>query len=131
MNPYNIDWSKVSVPKGLSRDLIIKRFESSIDDLINLKNEFERFFYGKRKKANRTLHTDDIFTAINLNIKMNSNNEIDVSNLTKLVDPTDKFLYADICNHVLSYFIYTKPATDKTLNEFKLLLVYFLCKAGF
>jgi hypothetical protein len=130
MNPYTIDWSKVCLPKRMTKELYIQRFESSLNDLVHFTREFEKFFYGKRKKANRGFHTNDLIREINETVKYSDKERFDLMGLMRIVDPTDKSLFIDVAHYTLSYF-YHKSATTKTLEEFKLMLLYFLWKLGF
>ena len=61
----DIDWSKVSIQGGQTRDDIIKQYEKAIDELRRMDSEFNRYFGNKMKKAGTQMLTHNIFREVN------------------------------------------------------------------
>lgn len=127
---HDIDWDQVSLEKGMTPEKVIQAYNETLKDLVHLDNEFNRFFSGKRKKAKIPMMTLSIFESVNLYVHYNPNDQIDVSRLLPFIASDDRKLFSDVCTFVYNYF-HEKPKTNRTLNQFRGMLVYYLCSVGF
>lgn len=126
----DIDWSKLTTPQGVTRETIERDYQNAAEDLKKINQEFERYFSNKRKKARVQMLTDNIFRAVNDNVFFHTNGMIDVQGLLKFVTNDDRNLFSDVCKFV--YQLYAdKPMNNWRLSQFKGLLTYYLCCAGF
>lgn len=127
-NPYDIDFSKVTLPAGITRNDVIQRYKSAVDDLEYLERHYKRYIGDKQ--APLQLMTDDLYGAIQTGVCYNEQDQIELKQLSKLVPKDSQKLYREVVN--LVYGIADgKPKTDLTLRKFKSLLCYYLCVAGF
>lgn len=127
-SPFDVDFSKVSLPTGATRELIEQRYKSSLDDLGYLNMEYANLI-GNRKASTRIMAID-LWNTIMTTVYYNDNDEIDTTILTKLVPNPDRDLYAAIVKMVYG-IVHEKPKTPATLTKFKTLLCYYLILAEF
>ena len=127
-SPYDIDFSKLSLPEGTTREDIIQRYKSEVDDLEHLEREYKRFI-GDRT-APLQLLTMDLYGSIQRCVHYDNEDKINLSLLSKLVPRESRSLYVAIVKMVFGV-VDGKPLSDVTLNKFKGLLCYYLCVAGF
>jgi hypothetical protein len=127
-NPFEINFDKVTLPAGTTRNDVIQRYKSAVDDLEYLDKHYKRYIGDTQ--APLQLMTEDLFGSIQIGVCYNDRDQIDVSRLSKLVPKESQKLYKEVVN--LVYGIADgKPKSDLTLRKFKSLLCYYLCIAGF
>lgn len=126
--PYDIDFSKLTIPTGTTRENVIKQYKDAIDELAYLDRHYKRYI-GSRQ-APLQLMSQDLYGSIQRCVFYNDRDQIDVSLLSKMVPRESRSLYVEIVK--LIYNISDgKPKSDVTLRKFKSLLCYYLCVAGF
>ena len=126
-----IDWSKVTLPKDVKRENVKRDYENAIEDLKLLSKEFDRYFAGKKMRQARVqMMTDNIFRAVNDNVTFRANGMLDVERLLQFIANDDRPLFADVCKFTYQFYA-DKPMNGWRLSQFKGLLTYFLCRAGF
>lgn len=126
-SPYDVDFSKVTLPEGVTRDILIQRYESTLDDLNYLKKQFRK--YVRDRKAPYQILATSLYDAIQMTVHYNGN-VIDVQKLSFLVPKESQPLYIEIVKLIYG-IVDGKPKTDATLMKFKSLLCVYLCIAGF
>jgi len=123
------DWSKITLPREVTREETIRKYENAIEDLNKLNKEFSRYFKNKRKKAKTQMMTTNIFRAVSELVHFDGS-IIHVNELLQFVTIDDRPLFADICKFTYQFYE-GKPMNDWRLSQFKGLLTYYLCRVGF
>ena len=129
-NFNEIPWDNVTLPKGVTREQVVKDYEDNLDVLKRMNREFVKYFSNKRRKAKTQMMTLNIFEEVQGNVGLLPNGIIDVQGLLQFISNDDRPLFADVCKFLYQYYE-GLPMNTRKLNQFRGLLTYYLCKVGF
>lgn len=125
----NINWNKVTLPKDITKEQILRDYQNACDDLVRLNAEFDKYFRNKKRIAEYQFIHTNLAGMVNIHVHY-ERNIIQVKGLLSFIAGPDRKLFSDVCFFIFQ-LIYEQPASNKTLNLFKSLLIIFMIKAGF